>query len=297
MRKLSVAISLSLASLLVAACSPSILGPVATPTATATPAPSCATILPGATAPTLPGYLIFGLTYPTGAVATPLRASYGGTGQFSIQETDVCYKGTTQQVAGPFSCHCSVYANLLGTGWGFNSTYPYDGQMQKACSGSATCFKSPFPSNPEHYLSFEKLQSPLTGFVTYHLRLAAPPPLPTCNPAYYPSSAPYVYSWGGFAVPPLTKESPTAAGGGFAGGYAYGLCSAGTPASILAFMQAAVMAAGRPIANVNATSFRTCVPFTPGGTPTPYFNDIRIAVGTGNEWTMTIYIPISTSCP
>lgn len=297
MHKRSVAISLSLASLLVAACSPSILGPVATPTATATPAPSCATILPGATAPMLPGYLIFGLIYPTGAVATPLRASYGGTGQFIVQETEVCYQGTIAQVNGPLSGHSSVYANLLGTGWGFNPTYPYDGQTQKACSSGATCFKSPFPSNPEHYLSFEKLQSPLTGFVTYHLRLAAPPPLPTCNPAYYPSSSPYIYTFGGFAVPPLTKENDNRGGGGFAGGYAYGLCTAGTPASILAFMQAAVMAAGRPVTHVTATGFSTCVPFTPGGSPTPYYNDITVGVGTGNEWTMTIYIPIATSCP
>jgi hypothetical protein len=127
MRKQSFAISLSLASLLVAACGQSALGPVATPTATATPAASCATILPGVTAPTsISGF--GGLIYPARAVATPLHASYGGTGQFTIQEIDVCFQGTTQQVAGPFSCHCSVYANLLGTGWGFNSTYPYEVQ-------------------------------------------------------------------------------------------------------------------------------------------------------------------------
>lgn len=228
---------------------------------------------------------------------TALHASYGGTGQFTIQETDVCYQGTAMQVGGPFSCHCSVYANLLGTGWGFNSTFPYDGQTQKACTSGASCFRSSYTAHLERYLSFENLHSPLSGFETFHLRLGAPPPPPTCNPAYYPGSSPNVYSWGGFAVPPLTKESPTALGGGFAGGYAYGLCSAGTPASILAFMKGSVQAAGRPVANVTATSFRTCVPFVPGGTPTPYYNDITISVGTGNAWGMTIYIPIATTCP
>jgi hypothetical protein len=133
--------------------------------------------------------------------------------------------------------------------------------------------------------------------VTYHVRLATPPSAANCNTAYYPSSATYVYTVGGCAVPPLTKESNTAAGGGIAGGYAYGLCNAGTPTSILAFMQATVMAAGRPNANATATSFRTCLPFTPGGTPTPYCNDITVQVGTGNEWTTTIRIPVSTKCP
>jgi hypothetical protein len=294
-RALQTALLLCTVTMLATACNPSTLGPVATPTGTSTPAPSCATLLPGATAAPSPIPGFFGLIFPTGAVATALHASYGGAGQFTIQETDVCYQGTTQQVAGPFSCHCSVYANLLGTGWGFNSTYPYDGQTRKACFSGATCFTSPFPANPEHYLSFENLHSPLTGYVTYHLRLATPPPAPTCDPTNYPSSEPYTYNFGGFAVPPLTKKS-NALGGGFAGGYTYSLCSAGTPATILAFMRNAVTAAGRPITQSTATSISTCVPFAPGGTPTPYFNDIVIAVATGNEWTMTIYVPVSTSC-
>jgi hypothetical protein len=256
------------------------------------PAVTCATLPtdPSAAPASIGGFP--GLTFPSGAVVTPLYASYGGTGQFAIQETDVCYQGTIQQVGGGPS---SVYRTLQNAGWGGNLTFPYDGQTQQACASGATCFKSPFATNPEHYLSFENFQGPLTGLVTYHLRLGAPPPPPTCNPTYYPSSAPYVYRWAGFAVPPLTKESPTALGGGHAGGYTYGLCSAGTPASILTFMQGAVQAAGFSVMSATASGFHTCVPFSFNGAPTGNYQEIDITVGAGNEWGMNVTAPLFTT--
>jgi hypothetical protein len=252
-----------------------------------TPVPSCATLLRGggvASAPAAFG----GLTFPAGAVMTPLQSSFGGTGEFAIQETDVCYAGTADEVNGPFSSRTSVFANLLGAAWGPNSTYPYDGQSQSTCRGGDSCFKS--GAVDEYYLSFEDLHSPLTGFFTYHLRLATPPTPPTCNASFYPASAPYVYAWGGFATPPLTKESDSALGGGHAGGYTYGLCSAGTPASILSFMQAAVRATGAPVQAVTASSFNTCVAASGG-----FYRSISFNAGGGNEWGMNVSSPIFTT--
>lgn len=259
-----------------------------TPTPSATPTPSCATLLPGASAASAPAGFA-GLQFPTGAVMTSPHASYGGTGQFTVQETDVCYAGMPDQVNGPFSGHSSVYAYLFGSGWGTSTTYPLDGQMQKPCITGARCFRSGAPPYVEYYLSFENLQSPITGYVTYHLRLATPPPAPSCNPTYYGPSVPYSYTFGSWALPPLTKVSSFALGGGHAGGYDYGVCSAGTPASILAFMEASVTAAGDTPHNVTATGF--CVSYTQSG----YYGENSVSVGSGNEWAIHHTSPAATS--
>ena len=255
-----------------------------TATRTPTPAPSCATVLPGAAAAAAPAGFT-GLQFPTGAVMTALHSSYGGTGQFTIQETNVCYAGTPSQVNGPFSGHSSVFAYLFGSGWGTSTTYPLDGQTEKPCTAGANCFHS----GDEHYLSFENLTSPLAGFVTYHLRLGAPPPAPSCDPTYFGPSVPYSYSFGAYALPPLTKVSPAAGGEGFPGGTGTGFCSAGTPASILAFMQAAAVAVGDTPHQATSTSF--CVSVPAGG----FYGQDLFTVGTTNEWDIREYHPISST--
>jgi hypothetical protein len=243
------------------------------PTITPTPVPSCATILPGAGATSAPAGFT-GLTFPTGAVMKPLTSSAGGTGQFNVQQTDLCYSGTPDAVNGPFSGHTSVFANLLGAGWGQGNTFPSDGQTQAACAAGNFCLHN----GTEYYVALESILSPLAGFVTYHLKLATPPAAPTCNATYYGPSVPYIYTFDNWAMPPLTKESDFALGGGHAGGYDYGLCSAGTPASILAFVQAAAIAHGDTPHQVTSTSF--CVSYTQGG----YYGENVVQVGSGNEW-------------
>lgn len=260
--------------------------PTPTATATATPAPSCATILPGSAAASAPAGFA-GLHFPSGAVMKPLQSSFGATGQFTVQQTDVCYAGTPDQVNGPFSAHTSVYAMLFGAGWGTSTTYPLDGQFQKPCYTGARCFRSGAAPYVEYYLSFENLQTPLTGFVMYHLQMATPPPAPSCDPTYYGPSVPYSYTFYGWAMPPLTKVSSFALGGGHAGGYDYGVCSAGTPASILAFMKASVIAAGSTPHNVTATSF--CIGYSQGG----FYGENSVTVGTGNEWAIHHTSPAS----
>jgi hypothetical protein len=261
---------------------------VGTPTPTATPTPSCATLLPGASAASAPAGFV-GLRFPTGAVMTSPHASYGGTGQFTVQETDVCYAGTLDEVNGPFLGHSSVFAYLLGSGWGTSTTFPLNGQTQTPCSTGARCFRSGASPYVEYYLSFENLQSPITGYVTYHLRMATPPPYPTCNPTYYGPSVPYSYTFGSWALPPLSKVSSFALGGGHMGGYDYGVCSAGTPASILAFMEASVTAAGETPHNVTATGF--CVSYMQSG----FYGEDSVSVGSGNEWAIDHTVPASTS--
>ncbi|HEY7833606.1 MAG TPA: hypothetical protein VIG30_08565 [Ktedonobacterales bacterium] len=254
------------------------------PTATRTPAPSCATLLPGASAAAAPAGFT-GLQFPTGAVMTAPHSSYGATGQFAIQQTDVCYAGTPDQVNGPFSGHSSVFAYLFGSGWGTSTTYPLDGQTQKPCTTGANCFHS----GDEHYLSFENLTSPLTGFVTYHLRLGAPPPAPTCDPTFFGPSVSYSDTFGAYALPPLTKVSPAAGGEGFPGGTGTGFCSAGTSATILAFMQASAIAAGDTPRQITATSF--CVSVSSGG----FYGQTVFVISSGNQWDINEYHPIAST--
>ncbi|HEV2237287.1 MAG TPA: hypothetical protein VGR57_11555 [Ktedonobacterales bacterium] len=256
-----------------------------TPTITPTPVPSCATILPGAGATSAPAGFE-ALHYPTGAVMKPLASSAGGAGQFTVQQTDVCFTGMPSDVNGPFSGRTSVFANLLGAGWGLSTTFPTDGQTQAACASGNSCLRD----SGEHYVALESIQSPLTGFVTYHLRLATPPAAPTCNATYYGPSVAYTYAFGNWAVPPLTKESDFALGGGHAGGYDYGLCSAGTPASILAFMQASVTAHGDTPHQVTAASF--CVSYSQGSGASTVYGDYTFRVSTGNEWSVSRSAPI-----
>lgn len=256
-----------------------------TPTITATPVPSCATILAGAGATSAPAGFA-ALKYPASAVMKPLASSFGGAGQFAVQQTDVCYPGTPDAVNGPFSGHSSVFAYLLGAGWGQGTTFPADGQNQTACAAGNFCLHD----STEHYVALESIQTPITGFVTYHLRLATPPPAPTCNPTYYGPSVAYSYTFNNWAVPPLTKENDFALGGGHAGGYNYGLCSAGTPATILAFMQAAVTAHGDTPHQVTATSF--CISYSPGAGA---YGEYVFRVGAGNEWEIDRTSPASAN--
>jgi hypothetical protein len=257
-----------------------------TPTITPTPTPSCATLLPGGGATSAPAGFS-GLIYPASAVMKPLTSSFGGAGQFTVQQTDVCYPGTPDAVNGPFSGHTSVFANLLGAGWGTGSnTFPGDGQNQAACTPGNFCLHN----GTESYVALESIQSPIGGFVTYHLRLATPPAAPTCNPSYYGPSVAYTYTFNNWAVPPLTKENDFALGGGHAGGYNYGMCSAGTPASILAFMLAAVTAHGDTPHQVTATSF--CTSYSPGASA---YGEYVVRVGSGNEWEIDRTSPAGTS--
>ena len=275
-------------AIVLGACSPgsTVSAPTPTPAATSTPTPSCATLLPGATAATAPGGYA-GLTFPSGTVMNAITAAYGGTGQFKVQKTQLCYHGTPDQVNGPFSGHTSSFAVLFGSGWGVSPTFPADGQTQAACDPGASCFRSGNPPYVEYYLSFENIQTPLSGYVTYQLRLATPPPYPTCNPTYYGPSVAYTYNFDSFNVPPLTKESDFAAGGGHMGGYTYGLCSAGTPATILAFMEASATANGYTLLGVTATNFHVCQAAGGGA-----FSRWDFTVSTGNEWQINRSSPV-----
>jgi hypothetical protein len=255
-------------------------------TATATPT-GCAALYPGSAAATsIPGFTSYTLV-PTGSVMTPLSTSYGGTGQFTVETTNICFQGALSQVNGPFSGHSSVFASLLGAGLSFNSTFPYDGvTAARACKSGASCFNNNGQSSPEHYISFENLTSPQSGFVTYLLRVAAPPATPVCTPASDYANQAILHTWEittavTYDMPPLTTGSTANQGGGYAGGNLSTFCSAGSAGTILSFMENVAQSHGETLLNTSSTSFKVCLQQSPGA----YFA-VTVTANTGNVWTL-----------
>lgn len=254
---------------------------------TATPTPSCATALPGAGTPTLPSSFST-MPMPGGSVATAPTTSGGSTGQYTVYTLDVCYQGTLDEVNGPFSGHSSVLAQLLGMGWGIGpGAFPDDLQKLTACATGRLCLTdNGLNPAPPHLASFENLHDTGGGFITYHLKLAQVTPTPACDPAHFTGSATYNYffdghdmgsGYGHFQLPPATRPSSDM-GGGTAGSTYIGFCSAGTPATIIAFLQASMTAAGWSISNVSASGFTALYPVTGG------HHETDIMVTAANYW-------------
>ena len=230
---------------------------------TGTTAPSCTTVLAGATALSpVPNFS--DVKIPTGAVAQSPTNLGGGAGQFQVSDFSICFTGIVDDVTGPFSGHTSVVAYLFGSGWGVSTTFPNDGAVQSACA--ANCYS--YPTSGSHpyprYIALDNVTttgSGGSGLVTYHMRLALPPSTPACAPATdYPM--PYTYSIyfdttagiNHFQLPSLTVPSSNK-GGGTAGSTYISFCSAGTTSSIVAFMQIAVTTSGWTVSSVTATGF------------------------------------------
>lgn len=203
------------------------------PTATTTPT-SCAQLpgLSGATALNL-----FGLTYPPGAVAAAPHNSAGGTGQFTVSVYSACAPNTDANLTFATGKGPTPFTKiLLFSGWASSKTFPADGQFQSACSSQ--CFIGP---DGTQYLSLASITPVVNGLVTFQLIVATPPPAPTCDPSHFGDNT-YVTSIQGpnnttIYLPPLTRIS-TDKGGGYAGGVVTAYCSAGSGASVNAFLQA-----------------------------------------------------------
>jgi len=209
------------------------------------PASSCAAALQGAA----PAAAIAGftdVTFPAGAVMTTAKSSLGGLGQFTILETDVCYSGVADDLTGPVGGGHSVTANLLGAGWGDSSSFPYQGALLQSCPGR--CYQT----QNTRYLGLERITDHGNGTFTYHLRLAAPPPKPTCNANFTNSPIQGVRtSVEDAPLPPITYVTPDDA----ANLRGYDLCSSGTASSITAFLTGALPATGWTKVASNARCF------------------------------------------
>jgi hypothetical protein len=182
---------------------------------------NCATTLSGATpAGAIPG--LDGVTFPAGAVMTTAKSSFGGPGQFTVLETDVCFSGPRSAIPAL-------------SGWSDSPSFPYQGALLQSCTGQ--CYQM----ENSRYVALEQITDHGNSIFTYHLRLAAPPPSPSCNANFSNSPLKGVKtSVDGVSLPPVTyvvpDNAPNLRG--------YDLCSSGTAGSITAFLNSALPATG-----------------------------------------------------
>jgi hypothetical protein len=214
-----------------------------TPVASSTPggsgggtAQSCSDILQGAV-PATAGANFTDLPLPGNSISTAVtKTSGGGDGQFTIYQFDLCTSGTSPQAIFTF------FANTLpAQNWPHQIWFPFDGYFYSSC-GDDFCWASGGTA-PPRYVGLENVQSKGNGLVTYHLRLATPPPAPNCgsSPSFQPG---YYYNLQNLAafhstnvyslipLPPLTRYFPNDA----TGHIGFGFCSAPSAATITSFM-------------------------------------------------------------
>jgi hypothetical protein len=195
---------------------------------------SCASMLQETT-PAALGPNLSAVTFPTGAVMTIPKPSFGGPSQFTVYESDVCYSGAADDLTGSVSGHPSVTANLLSSGWSASPSFPYQGALLQPCLSH--CYQL---ANTR-YLALEQITDHGSGVFTYHLRIAAPPPPPTCNTNFANSLLQGVQTAvEDVPLPPITYVVPDNA----ANLRGYDLCSSGTVASASAFLSSALPTSG-----------------------------------------------------
>ncbi len=225
-----------------------------TATATATPQPTTCTQVQGFTSAS--GLTLPNIELPAGAIAPAPTTSFGGTGQYTIKTYTVCVPNNTSDLVVSTGKGPEPLAHLLSFyGWDAWTweTLSNSGDGHEACAGSCFAFNldnvttGSFSGAPR-FLSLENVTPLANGLVTFTLKLAQAPE-PTCGSmfdtadmAVYGHAPEYVlyYAIGGPGAsiqmewPPMTRlvgnSTPSTVG--------QDLCSAGTAATVKAFMDA-----------------------------------------------------------
>lgn len=224
---------------------PTATATTATTAATATPQPTtCAQVqgFAGASALTLPN-----MQLPAGAIAPTPTTSFGGAGQYTIKAYTICVPKNTSDLIVSTGKGPEPLTHLLAFyGWAAWAQYPVGGAAVQACAGSCFAFnvdvlaKALFTGAPR-FLSIEQVTPLANGLVTFTLKLAQAAD-PTCDSSFNTSDtaiyghAPeytlFYDSSAGIQWPPMTRlvgdSAPDTVG--------QDLCSAGTAASVKAFM-------------------------------------------------------------
>jgi hypothetical protein len=272
--------------------------PTPSPVPSATPTPPCVTLVPSAT-PVTSVNNVPGIKLPTGTYGTPATTSGGGSGQYTIATYAMCYAGTEADVDGSPS---STLGNLEQAGWVVNNLFPDSSSFTyldycSAGGGSGhTCVNTAGVGNPFTFVSADQFASHSGGYTTFRLQVATIG-APSClnNSQYYAGTPKYtLYEDGNkatssnptyhFLMPPATRVS-TFQGGGTAGStYTY-FCSAGTQATVVAFLKLAMQNDGYAISNATASGFSAST----GSGPT---YRIDVSVSNPNNYYLRIFVPM-----
>jgi hypothetical protein len=179
--------------------------------------------------------------FPKDTVVTAPTTTGGGPGQFTVKEyfgcapnTDVNLTVQTGKGPEPFMHLQEFY------GWAPSSTFPNDGEVQTACAANS-CLD--FGQEHSRFLSVTNATALPNSLVTFRLRVTSAPAAPSCDSNFTNSPLKGYQLTAAFnaPLPPLTLGAPDDASGGLRG---EDLCGPGTVASITAFMNKALPAAG-----------------------------------------------------
>ncbi len=230
-------------------------------TSTATATPTCAAALPGATPINLGAGFVYPIVFPGSTVGTTATQTVSGPGLYSVYAFDACTPGTS--VSG-VSAFFAAQLPALPHGWIATTTFPSDGGLMQPCT--AGCWYDP-KGGPFYYLTFDNLTDQGGGVVTYHGRYAVSPDFPSCNSNFTNSPIHGIQSFlpgttPPLPLPPLTSVAPDDA----MALRGYDLCSAGTTASVNAFMLKELPATGWTKVASDARCFYTDECWTNSGT-------------------------------
>jgi hypothetical protein len=190
---------------------------------------ACERALPGAHSAVTPvGFT--DLPLPSDSVLTAPTHAAGGTGQFTLSAFEGCAPATSAS-----ALQSAFASRLAAQGWEPSQTFPSDGAAQLACGEAACWTKDAAP----RFAQLARVTAAGADLVTFSLRLATPPSVPTCGPefptadyaAFMPApAAPYA----AIPLPPLSRVAPNDA----PGIRTFDICSAGMGASFADFMAA-----------------------------------------------------------
>jgi hypothetical protein len=234
---------LTLASALTACAMTSTGGGGASPTATVAPtttdaATNCAQVsgFSGATPVN-----IANTEFPKDTVVTAPTTTGGGPGQFMVKEYYGCAPNTDTSLTVQSGKGPKPFMHLQEFyGWAPSSTFPNDGEIQSACAANS-CLD--FGQEHSRFLSVTNASALPDNLVTFRLRVTTAPAAPSCDSNFTNSPLKGYQLTAAFntPLPPLTLGVPDDASGGVRG---EDLCGPGTVASITAFMNKALPAAG-----------------------------------------------------
>ena len=277
--------------------------PGATPTATATIAPTatpqspCVQLVTGA-APANGVSGVPGIQLPTGTYISAATTSGGGQGQYSVQSYTLCFQGTESAIDGGSP---STLSALSQAGWTTNNLFPdpSNNAYLDYCSSGPTghiCVNDPGSPNPFTFVSFDQFASHTGGYTTFRLQVATIAS-PSClnNSQYYSGTPKYtIYEDGNtasssnttyhFLMPPATRVS-TFQGGGTAGSTYVYFCSAGSQATVVNFLVQSMQNTGWTISSAASAGFTA----TKTGSRT---YTVAVSVQNPNNYYLRIFVPM-----
>lgn len=276
-------------------------GPLATPTASPVPQSPCVGLIAGG-APFQALSGIPSIQLPAGTYIGPAAAAGGGPGQYTVQTYAACFPGAESAIDGGALIQpanpVSTLGYLVHSGWAPNNLFPDPTNFAylDSCSSGHTCLNDSNAPAPFTFIGVKQFATPQPGYTTFQLQVATLA-APTClnDPTYYSGTPKYtLYEDGNmasssnptyhFLMPPGTRVS-TYQGGGTAGStFAY-FCSAGTQATVVAFLSQAMQNDGYAVTGLTASGFNAAL----GSGPT---YNVSVLVQNPNNYYLRIFVPM-----